>query len=83
MGKAQRTLAHIKNTRSILERIHLKLNNRRKELYDYNLVLLPWAEDEHKSFCSYIELISESLMSLIPIMDNIGLIICQLEKRFS
>ena len=83
MSKAQRALAHIKNTKCSLEGIHLKLNNRRKELYDNNMVLLPWAEDEHKFVCSCTELISELLIPLIPMVDNIGIVLCQLEKRFS
>ena len=61
----------------------MKLNNCRKELYDINLVLLPWAEDEHKFVCSYTELISELLMPLIPMVDSISIALCQLEKRFS
>ena len=83
VSKAQRALAHVQNTKGLLEGIHMKLNNRRKELFDSNMILLLWAEDEHKFVCSYIELLSELLIPLTAMIDDIGCVLCQLEKRFS
>ena len=83
VAKCRRALNHIKGSLKEMNEVRDKLMNRKKELFDEDVKLKPWASSEINFVENFLEKICEILVDPEKMAMDLEYVLHQLEKRFS
>ena len=82
LSLARRAYNHICTTKLAIDKLLLKLQNRKQELYNTQLELKKWATDEHDVVTEFIAKVTAMKGTVEKIEDDIGQTVKLLEKRY-